>query len=136
MQVNREQKVSWISNLIGTAHHLAELGLMTAEAYTLATQLVNREKTKSQLIDEGFNRHAFLDKDGLPPWFLDDEMKHFRANLPVTKEAVNALRARDRAMNARPIKKVSTLKLDEVDADFAARLPRPKPERRSELIVV
>lgn len=109
---------------------------MTAEAYTLATQLVNREKTKSQLIDEGFNRHAFLDKDGLPPWFLDDEMKHFRANLPVTKEAVNALRARDRAMNARPIKKVSTPKLEEVYADFAARSPKPRPERRSELTVV
>ena len=89
-----------------SADGLIELGITTAEAYTLASQLVNREKTKSQLIDEGFNRHAFLDKDGLPPWFLDDEMKHFRANLPVTKEAVNALRARDRAMNARPIKKV------------------------------
>jgi len=87
-----------------------KLGIMTAEAYTLATQLVNREKTKSELIDEGFNRHAFLDKDGLPPWFLDDEMKHFRTNLPVTKEAVNALRARDRAMNARPIKKIAEAK--------------------------
>ena len=82
---------------------------MTAEAITLASQLVNREKTKSQLIDEGFNRHAFMDKDGLPTWFLDDEMKHFRNNIPVTKDAVNALRAKTRELNARPIKKVRSL---------------------------
>jgi AdoMet-dependent rRNA methyltransferase SPB1 len=77
---------------------------------TLAQQLVNREKTATQLMDDGFNRHAFNDKDGLPPWFLDDEMKHFRTNVPVTKEAVEAIRAKMRALNARPIKKVAEAK--------------------------
>ena len=68
-------------------------------------RLVNREATKSELEDEGFHRHAFDDKDGLPRWFLDDEAKTFRANVPVTKEAVAALRAKMRALDARPIKK-------------------------------
>lgn len=41
---------------------------------TLAHSLVNREKTKEQLIDEGFHRNVFDEKDGLPTWFLDDEV--------------------------------------------------------------
>jgi AdoMet-dependent rRNA methyltransferase SPB1 len=80
--------------------------LDTAEAITLATQLVNREKSKSDLMDDGFHRYAFDDKDNAPSWFLDDEMKHFRQNVPVTKEAVQILRSRMRALDARPIKKV------------------------------
>lgn len=77
---------------------------------TLAQQLVNREKTAEQLMDEGFNRQAFNDKDGLPTWFLDDEMKHFRNNVPVTKEAMEAIREKMRALNARPIKKIAEAK--------------------------
>ncbi|KAL5534177.1 hypothetical protein ACEPAG_639 [Sanghuangporus baumii] len=85
-------------------------GLTTAEAITLAQQLVNREKTKSQLIDDGFNRYSLNSKEDLPAWFLDDEAKHYKSNLPVTKEAVEILRARQRALDARPIKKVAEAK--------------------------
>ncbi|KAL5495199.1 SPB1 [Sanghuangporus weigelae] len=85
-------------------------GLTTAEAVTLAQQLVNREKTKSQLIDDGFNRYSLNSKEDLPAWFLDDEAKHYKSNLPVTKEAVEILRARQRALDARPIKKVAEAK--------------------------
>ncbi|KAK4055705.1 AdoMet-dependent rRNA methyltransferase spb1 [Microbotryomycetes sp. JL201] len=88
-----------------------ELGLTTAEAMTLAQQLVNRERTKTELINEGFNRHAFnVGGDDLPSWFTDDERKHFRNNVPVTKEAVAAIREKMRALNARPIKKVAEAK--------------------------
>jgi AdoMet-dependent rRNA methyltransferase SPB1 len=86
----------------------AELGLTTAEAMTLAQQLVNRERTKTQLIDEGFNRNtSMVGGDGLPTWFIDDEQRHFRNNIPVTKEAVAAIREKLRALNARPIKKIA-----------------------------
>lgn len=75
---------------------------------TLAQQLVNRERTKTQMIDEGFNRHTHnVGGDGLPSWFLDDEHKHFRNNIPVTKEAVAAIREKLRELNARPIKKIA-----------------------------
>lgn len=77
---------------------------------TLAQQLVNRQTTKTLLMDDGFNKHAFQDKEGLPSWFLDDEMKHFRTNVPITKEAVEAIREKMRALNARPIKKVAEAK--------------------------
>lgn len=83
---------------------------MTAEAVTLATALVNRQITASQLIDQGFNRLSTHHKDGLPNWFLDDEAKHYKPNIPITAEAVAALRERQRALDARPIKKVAEAK--------------------------
>ncbi|BGP07254.1 AdoMet-dependent rRNA methyltransferase spb1 [Rhodotorula toruloides] len=93
------------------AQRIAKLGLTTAEAMTLAQQLVNQERTKTQLVDEGFNRHTdIIGGDGLPTWFIDDEQRHFRHNIPVTKEAVQAIRDKQRALNARPIKKVAEAK--------------------------
>lgn len=77
---------------------------------TLAQQLVNREKTRTQLINEGFNRYSLNSKEGLPSWFLDDEAKNYKLNIPVTKEAMAALRAKQRALDARPIKKVAEAK--------------------------
>ncbi|KAF4623156.1 hypothetical protein D9613_001897 [Agrocybe pediades] len=89
---------------------IAKYGLNTAEAVTLAQQLVNREKTKTQLINDGFNRYSLNSKEGLPSWFLDDEAKNYKLNIPVTKEAMAALRAKQRALDARPIKKVAEAK--------------------------
>ena len=83
---------------------------MTAEAVSLATALVNRQVTVNQLVDAGFNRHSTHNKDGLPSWFLDDEVKYYKTNIPTTKEAVAALRERQRALDARPIKKVAEAK--------------------------
>lgn len=71
---------------------------------------MNREKTRTHLINDGFNRYSLNAKDGLPSWFLDDEEKHYKTNIPVTKEAVAALRAKMRALDARPIKKVAEAK--------------------------
>ena len=77
---------------------------------TLAQQLVNRQTTKTKLINDGFNRYSLDSKDGLPSWFLDDEAKFYKPNLPLTKEAVAALREKQRALDARPIKKVAEAK--------------------------
>lgn len=89
---------------------IEDKGLTTAEAITLASQLVNREKTHTDLLDDGFNKHNFVDKTDLPKWFLDDEHKYYKSNVPVTKEAMEALKARERALDARPIKKVAEAK--------------------------
>jgi AdoMet-dependent rRNA methyltransferase SPB1 len=62
------------------------------------------------LINDGFTRYSLNSKEGLPSWFLDDEGKHYKPNLPVTKEAVPALREKQRALDARPIKKVAEAK--------------------------
>jgi AdoMet-dependent rRNA methyltransferase SPB1 len=84
--------------------------LLTPEAVTLAQRLVNRQTTKTHLLNEGFSRYSLNSKEGLPNWFLDDEAKHYKANLPITKEAVRALREKQRALDARPIKKVAEAK--------------------------
>ncbi|KAI0002075.1 FtsJ-domain-containing protein [Russula vinacea] len=89
---------------------IKEHGLLTAEAVSLAQELVNRRKTKTELINDGFTRYSLNSKEGLPSWFLDDEAKHFLSNIPITKEAVQALRAKQRALDARPIKKVAEAK--------------------------
>ncbi|KAF9460792.1 Spb1 C-terminal domain-containing protein [Collybia nuda] len=89
---------------------IRNLGLITPEAVTIAQQLVNRQTTKTQMINDGFNRYSLNSKEGLPSWFLDDESKFYKPNLPITKEAVAALREKQRALDARPIKKVAEAK--------------------------
>lgn len=81
--------------------------IVTAEAMTMAHQLATGQKSKHDLIDEGYNRYSFRDKEGLPDWFLDDENRHSKIVRPITKEAAEAIKAKMRTMNARPIKKVA-----------------------------
>jgi AdoMet-dependent rRNA methyltransferase SPB1 len=87
-----------------------DIDIITAEAMTLAHQLATKQTSKHDLLDNGFNKFSYRDTDGLPDWFLDDESKHSRPQRPVTKEAAAAIKAKLRAFNARPIKKVAEAK--------------------------
>ncbi|KAK3359964.1 Spb1 C-terminal domain-containing protein [Lasiosphaeria hispida] len=84
-----------------------DIDIITAEAMTLAHQLASGEKTSYDLVDDGFNKHALKDRDGLPDWFLDDEGKHDKPHKPISKAAADAIKEKLRAYNARPIKKVA-----------------------------
>ena len=66
-------------------------------------------------------------KDGLPSWFLDDEAKSYKPNIPITKEAINVLREKQRALDARPIKKIAEAKARKNSRQFNVL---PKPKRR------
>ena len=68
--------------------------------------MASGEKRSSDVIDEGFNKYAFMDRDGLPDWFLDDESKHSKPHRPITAAAASVIKEKVRALNARPIKKV------------------------------
>merc|ERR1712000_117949 len=83
-----------------------DIDIITAEAMTLAHQLATGEKTTHDAVDDGFNKYAFRDRDGLPDWFMDDEGKHDKPQKPTTKAAARAIQEKMRAYNARPIKKV------------------------------
>lgn len=87
-----------------------DIDIITAEAMTLAQQLASGAKTKQDLMDEGFNKYAFKDRDGVPDWFLDDEGRHDRPHRPITAAAAAAIKEKIRALNARPIKKVREAK--------------------------
>jgi AdoMet-dependent rRNA methyltransferase SPB1 len=87
-----------------------DIDIITAEAMSLAQQLVTGEKTKHDVIDDGFNKWSFRDRDGLPDWFLDTEDKYAKPIKPVTAAGAAAIKEKLRALNARPIKKVMEAK--------------------------
>lgn len=90
--------------------HEKDIELATVSAMTLAHELALGQKTKHDLMDEGFNRYSFRDRDNLPEWFVQDEKEHTKINKPITKEAAMAIKERLKALNARPIKKVAEAK--------------------------
>ncbi|KAJ3260673.1 AdoMet-dependent rRNA methyltransferase spb1 [Boothiomyces macroporosus] len=81
----------------------------SAAAYTLAQKMVTKSG-KRDLIDDSFNRYAFNDPEDLPAWFMQDESRHNKPTMPVTKEAVEIMRQQMRALDARPIKKIAEAK--------------------------
>ncbi|KAJ5101786.1 rRNA methyltransferase Spb1 [Penicillium alfredii] len=87
-----------------------DIDIITAEAMALAQQMATGEKKSQDVVDDGYNRFAFRDVDGMPEWFLDDENKHSKPNRPITKAAAAAIQEKMRAINARPIKKVMEAK--------------------------
>lgn len=86
--------------------HKADIDIATAQAMTMAHELALGKKNKKDLINDGFNKYSFRDKEGLPEWFIEEEDQHSKINRPVTKEAALALKEKMRQLNARPIKKV------------------------------
>ena len=98
---------------------------------TLAHQLATGEKSKYDVVDEGFNRHAFKDRDGLPEWFVDDETRHDKPQRPITKAAAAAIKEKTRALNARPIKKVREAKARK---KFKAAQRLEKLRKKSDLL--
>ena len=98
---------------------------------TLAHAVASGQKRTSNIVDEGFNKYAFKDRDGLPDWFLDDECQHSRPHRPVTAAAALAIKEKLRALNARPIKKVREAK-DRKRYKMAQRLE--KLRRKSKLL--
>lgn len=86
--------------------HKADIDIATAQAMTMAHELALGRKSKKDLINDGFNKYSFRDKEGLPEWFIEEEDQHSKINRPVTKEAALALKEKMKQLNARPIKKV------------------------------
>lgn len=86
--------------------HQQKVDLATVEAMTLAHQLALGHKNKSDLVDEGIHRYSFRDHDNLPEWFVDEEKRHSKITKPITKEAAQAIKEKQKQLNARPIKKV------------------------------
>ncbi|XP_077539607.1 pre-rRNA 2'-O-ribose RNA methyltransferase FTSJ3 [Haemaphysalis longicornis] len=79
------------------------------EGLAIGTLMVQSQKAKRDIIDDGYNRYTFND-EGLPKWFVEEENKHNRKQMPETAEMVAEYRAQMKAVNARPIRKVAEAK--------------------------
>lgn len=81
-----------------------------SRAETIAyAQRMLRKKQREEIIDDAYNRYMF-DDVGLPQWFVDSEKRYMQALKPITKEEVEAIKAQNRAIDARPVKKVAEAK--------------------------
>ena len=109
-----------------------DIDIITAEAMTLAQQIALGQQPTQGLVDDGFNKYAFRDTDGLPDWFLDDEGKHSKPHRPISAAGAAAIKEKLRAFNARPIKKVREAK-DRKKFKAAQRLE--KLRKKSALVV-
>jgi AdoMet-dependent rRNA methyltransferase SPB1 len=109
-----------------------DIDIITAEAMTLAHQLASGIKSKSDLIDDNFNKYSFRDTNGLPDWFLDDENQHSKIQRPITAAAAAAIKEKLRALNARPIKKIMEAKARK---KFRAARRLEKMKKKSALLL-
>ena len=124
-EVVKGNETSWEEDEIPMKNGRPDIDIITAEAMTLAQQLASGQKTKHDLLDDGFNKYSLRDVDGLPDWFLDDENRHSKPHRPITAAAAAAIKEKLRAFNARPIKKVREAK-DRKKFKAAQRLEKLK----------
>jgi AdoMet-dependent rRNA methyltransferase SPB1 len=81
-----------------------------AETRALA-KLMLRKKNRNDIIDSTYNKYAtFDDPNALPEWFKEDEARHFKPNLPITKEMIAEEKRILKEYNERPSKKVMEAK--------------------------
>lgn len=79
------------------------------EMLALAKKMLRKRK-REEMMDDGYNKRTFDDQGFLPSWFAEDERRHNQPLKPVTKEEMDAERARFKEINARPAKKVAEAK--------------------------
>ncbi|KAB2573830.1 AdoMet-dependent rRNA methyltransferase spb1 [Lasiodiplodia theobromae] len=131
-EVVKRDESQWDKDDVPMKNGRPDIDIITAEAMTLAQQLATGKKTKQELLDDNFNRYSLRDVDGLPDWFLDDENKHSKLQRPITAAAAAAIKEKQRALNARPIKKVAEAKARK---KFKAAQRLEKMKKKSALLV-
>jgi AdoMet-dependent rRNA methyltransferase SPB1 len=77
-----------------------------AQTLALGTMMLRRSKEKA-LVDASYNRYAWNDPGDLPEWFVDDENKHHRPQLPIPPALIAKMKEKMMALSVKPIKKVA-----------------------------
>lgn len=77
-----------------------------AKTMALGTMMLRKSKQKS-LVDASYNRFAWNDPQNLPEWFVDDENKHYRPQLPIPPALLAKMKEKMAALSTKPIAKVA-----------------------------
>ena len=72
----------------------------------IGAAMVSSRKRRREVIESGYHKYMFNDEN-LPSWFVKDEQKHCKTNLPVTKGEIQEYRLKMKAVDANPIKKIA-----------------------------
>lgn len=77
-----------------------------AKTLALGTMILRKSKEKA-MVDASYNRFAWNDPQDLPDWFVDDENKHYRPQLPIPPELLEKMQAKVMHLATKPIAKVA-----------------------------
>eukprot|EP00578_Thalassiosira_sp_NH16_P008510 CAMPEP_0181118856 /NCGR_PEP_ID=MMETSP1071-20121207/23300_1 /TAXON_ID=35127 /ORGANISM="Thalassiosira sp., Strain NH16" /LENGTH=1066 /DNA_ID=CAMNT_0023203381 /DNA_START=47 /DNA_END=3247 /DNA_ORIENTATION=+ len=77
-----------------------------AKTLALGTMILRKSKEKA-MVDASYNRFAWNDPQDLPDWFIDDENKHYRPQLPIPPELLEKMHAKFLHLATKPIAKVA-----------------------------
>lgn len=77
-----------------------------AKMMALGTMMLRQSKAKA-LVDASYNRFAWNDPDELPEWFVDDENRHYRPQLPIPPALLAKMKEKMEALSTKPIAKVA-----------------------------
>jgi AdoMet-dependent rRNA methyltransferase SPB1 len=77
-----------------------------AKTMALGTMMLRRPKAKA-LVDASYNRFAWNDPEDLPEWFVDDENRHYRPQLPIPPALLAKMKEKMAALSTKPIAKVA-----------------------------
>uniref|UniRef100_A0A8C3AVT9 pre-rRNA processing protein FTSJ3 n=1 Tax=Cyclopterus lumpus TaxID=8103 RepID=A0A8C3AVT9_CYCLU len=90
---------------------LVPIMILDAEGMALGCLIATSKKRARDLLDGSFHRFAISEQQWeVPEWFLDDERKHRKKPVPVTKEMVEEYKQKWKEIDARPIKRVAEAK--------------------------
>lgn len=82
------------------------------KAMTLALgTLMLRKSRQKALVDASYNRFAWNDPKDLPAWFLDDESKHNKPQLPIPAALLEQIKNNYQVTGTKEIKKVAEARL-------------------------
>ncbi len=101
---------------------------------------------KKEFMDAAYNRYAWSDPKGLPAWFVDDEERHYRPQVPIPKHLLDRMTEKFKSLSSKPIKKVAEararkrkrleLRMKNVQKQAASMAANPDMSEREKLRAV